>query len=435
MSEYNFKHLSFGYLGENFEKLTLNSKFYGLLFQKDNYDRIKSDQILLFPQRVPRAEFFSEMALLEVNDFKLTFNQHLSNINNQYTDAYDMLIKHPNDLNLRHCIHWINIMIRHGESDKLMNDMPQVIHSLELELLYETAKIEFNLSKGRSFCINDLLSLYEKYEFYNNTTRREKQLLLNAIIVYFFRFQSHSLHKNKILELGELLEKETNKMKYDDFSSVYYASIMYRGLAMVSSYTKQNIDQKIKLSESLARQLTTMALDNLDRVVAKENLYTCLLTVAKWNLMNNHIDYAEKNFLEMLEIDLFDSTAYSELGLLYFNQNKYDKAEKMFCEAVKLGPPGMGLNAYYYAKLLELRGDIENAIYYLQQACKFDKKGISQHLDLLNYFLDKKEYEKVKEIAQYINSKHILKEQLDQKELNLLSNILTEGQQGEIKCL
>jgi Flp pilus assembly protein TadD len=63
----------------------------------------------------------------------------------------------------------------------------------------------------------------------------------------------------------------------------------------------------------------------------------------------NEMGIAENYLQELIKIDANDSTGYSELGIFYLQTKNFELAAKNFETAVRLGPPGTGMNAYQIA--------------------------------------------------------------------------------------
>jgi predicted Zn-dependent protease len=162
----------------------------------------------------------------------------------------------------------------------------------------------------------------------------------------------------------------------------------------------------------------------LEEIVAAENLFTITQSLAKWHILNDDLKTAESCLLELTSIDPNDSTGYSELAFFYLNQHKYQEAETNFKKAMSLGPPGTGMNTYYYAKCLEQLEKHDEAINYLHLSTELDKYAISPWLDLLELHSKEKNPNKMREIATYILSNECLMEQLDKNEIIHIKNII-----------
>jgi tetratricopeptide (TPR) repeat protein len=149
-----------------------------------------------------------------------------------------------------------------------------------------------------------------------------------------------------------------------------------------------------------------------------------LQTMSKWSLFNKETEKAENYLCELITIDSHDSTGYSELGFFYLQTENYDKASQHFKSAIKLGPPGSGMNAYFYAKCLENLGREQESIEYLYESTKLDKDAISPWLDLMNYYIHQKQQDKASQIANHIYQSPTLFEQLEDDEAITIKNLI-----------
>ena len=201
-----------------------------------------------------------------------------------------------------------------------------------------------------------------------------------------------------------------------------YSSIAYRGLSMVTEFGQGIQMSLLAKAEIIARNIK--ATSTFEKIVAAENLYTCLQTLSKWHLSINDLKMAENYLLEMIKIDQQDSTGYSELGFVYIKKEAYIHAVAQFKRAIVLGPPGAGMNAYYCAKCNEQLGNNTEAISYLYQSTNLDKQAVSPWLDLMNYFIHKKQLDKAREIAAHIYQSTILTEQLEDDEIITVQNYI-----------
>ena len=125
--------------------------------------------------------------------------------------------------------------------------------------------------------------------------------------------------------------------------------------------------------------------------------------MSKWHLYNKNLLEAERYLCELIVIDPHDSTGFSELGFFYVNEESFEKAANCFMKAIELGPPGAGMNAYYYAKCLEKLGKEQDAITYLFESTKLDEQALSPWLDLMGHFINQKQNDKAQQIANHIH--------------------------------
>lgn len=420
-----YKNISSGYLGVEYNNSTLNSQYYRLLFEEIKFKPELLDEIIIFPQRIPRAGFFKEICLLEGSNYKKHFDEMIVNIITSHKNALHSLIEKNQENDVRRYINWSNILLRYGCFEQVINHFPINYigsHALEVELIKETAKIELLLSQDKPIGIDEQLELSERFLDRDDVSDRAKIILLNQIVVHYYRHQRKSKNDLKIFKLSKLLLELTTKFEDNKFMNTFLCSVSYRGLAMDSGFGNELQESFLNKAEQLARNIQYKT--DMEKIVASDNLFTCLQSISKWHIHNNKMNSAEKYLKEMIEIDPYDSTGYSEIGFLYINLEKYDVASHHFKEAMELGPPGAGMNAYYYAKCLEKLGRDQEAITYLYEATKLDEEGLSPWLDLMNYFIDKKNQDKASEIANQIYNSPILFEQLEDDETKIIQALI-----------
>lgn len=423
----NFKYntLSAGYIGEASTNATLNSRYYALFFNEKIDQSPSFSQIMVFPQRIPRAEFFEELCSQETSYYKEHIDKVIANIKGNHKSALQSLLTTNSEQAARIYINWSNMLLRYGCFEHLINHFPKNYcgsFALEIELIKESAKIELLLSQDEAISIDELLELSERFLENPHTSDREKIMLLNQIVVNFYRYKDKSTNNPKVFDLSKKLLDLIQNFENKNFINMLYSSVAYRGLAMASEFGSDMQASFLKKAEVLARNMQGKS--EIENIVAKENLYTFLQTMSKWNLFISDMDKTIKCLLEMIEIDPYDSTGQSELGFLSFQMEAYSKAAVYFKKSIELGPPGAGMNAYYYAKCLEMLGMKTEAINYLYESATLDKKAISPWLDLLEYYSGKNEIEHSKKIAKHIYESPILMGQLEEDEVANLQNIL-----------
>ncbi|MBV9576071.1 MAG: hypothetical protein JO149_05565 [Gammaproteobacteria bacterium] len=191
---------------------------------------------------------------------------------------------------------------------------------------------------------------------------------------------------------------------------------------MATQFGKDMQTSFLKESERIARSLNCNT--ELEKIVAKENLYTFILTMTKWNLISNNLSKAEEYLKELIQLDPMDSTGYSELGIFYLKKSDYRNSAIYFKKALDLGPPGTGMNAYYYATNQEYLGNEKKLIHYLYKSTELDKLAISPWLDLINYYVKKNNHNKAKMLAKNIYNTAELMEQVDEEENQFLQEII-----------
>ena len=146
----NFPHLSLGYLGKKSKTQTLNSKFYSQIFD-DNVDLSK---FIIFPQRIPRKDFFKELIKLECQSF---YNEYLK-LKCRITNAHYSFVNCNNTPDSRIFFNYSNLLLRYGLCDEVyklnylkFNDLN---HAIEYKYLIQNAAIEKSLNKHNFLKIN-----------------------------------------------------------------------------------------------------------------------------------------------------------------------------------------------------------------------------------------------------------------------------------------
>jgi tetratricopeptide (TPR) repeat protein len=423
---YNYKHLSPGYISELGDKLTLNSKFYSVFdvhFAQQPH-RL-GDEIILFPQRIPKLGFFEELYNLETINFKIGFNARIYDTTNHLKRLSLVASNNQDEKIIRYYINWANICLRYGRFETIIDHSPlaeKQPFSLEIQLLKEAASIELQLSKYLPISIDNYLGLTEKYLSSKSISDREKIMLLSHLIVAHYRHGKSQTHQKKVSGYAKKLIKLLEKFEHNTPLHHLYCSVGYRGLAMVTEFGIEKQVDFLKQAEKIADNMKSGS--ETEELVALENRYTCYQSIAKWHQHNNDIIKAENYLQKMIQLDPYDSTGHSELAFHYLKQDNYKEAAVSFKAAMSLGPPGTGMNAYYYAKCLEKLDRQNDAAEYLFQAAELDPQAISPLLDLVEYYTERNNPYNAQEIVKYILSTEILSEQLEKDEVIKLHSLI-----------
>lgn len=409
---YRYNNLSSGYTGKHCENATLNSKFYSHFFDDINRNSELTNHLIAFPQRVPRKLFFVELYELETNSYRKDFDLIINELKNSHLRSLKNIAK-----NTREFINWSYLLMRYCQFEHLVTYSPtnySAQFALEVIMLREAAKIEMLLSEDKMVSIDEQLELADIFLENKETSEREKIILLNQIIVNFYRHQENKSIAKKVNQLSTYLLELIEKYESNHFINMLHCSVAYRGLAMVNTFEAEQQYLFLNKAEKIARDMPYNTA--IEKAVAGDNLFTCIQSLSKWHLHQKNLIKSEHYLHELTSIDPNDSTGYSELGFFYLNQSNYEKASNCFIKAMQLGPPGAGMNAYYYAKCLEMLGNAQDAIKYLYESTELDAQGISAWLDLLSYFTQQKQNDKTSEIARHIYDSSILFEQLEDEE-------------------
>lgn len=414
----NYRYVSLGYVGgvENFS--TLNSSYISYFLGRD----LPSD-IILFPQRIPKIDFFKELCFLEEKKFQNQFNKIQSKLLKS-SKAY--LKKAALDgKESRILINLMHFMLRRGLCSEICVFKKPFIknkeNSYEFDLISASAKIECDLSANKEVNLRDLGNLIEI--IISDQDKLSSRLIVMAtmrFLVCIFRYKCHWSMNKKLLNSAMKLafEKTSLLERSNDFSSHFIASIAYRGLAMAPNFKTSYKAKLLKKAEILARELQPRT--HTEIILYKENLYTLLQTLAKWSVFQRDLCRAEFMFHEMLRVDPNDSTGYSEIGFFYFKMDDYRKASLYFKKAFELGPPGVGLNMYFYAKCLQFLSLVEKAIKIFEKIMVLDPIAISPYLDLIEILVEKNEMKRAKKLADKALKTPVLFDQLTPDEVNKL---------------
>jgi len=421
---YRYPHVTSGYLLINQSQLTLNAAFYTEFFgtQHDMND------IIVFPQRVPKKTFFDEIAMLENNDIYRLITAQQDEFVKQMNYALGAMKQH-NKMQ-RAFLNWLNILLRYGLANEICTLNEEYLHShmnlndfTEFKLIKLIAHFQLHDNTPDETSTEHLNYLIQIAVSNSDLTNRLKILILNYTIVAVYRYKFNLSYQKCIKNCCETL---LGLIEHDnDFGNMIRTSVAYRGLAMINELDIALRDQYVKKAESIARNIKTN--DKLELLVAKENLYTCLQTLSKWNVYLNQIDSAKANLIEMTELDPFDPTGYAELAFFLFDHECFEEAAYYFKRAVELGPPGVGMHTYYHAKCSQYLGKNCEAITLFYEATKIDHEAVSPWLDLIQAYFDNDQLDKAKDIIRLVLSNPIYKNQLEDDEANQFETVLRNG--------
>jgi hypothetical protein len=407
--KYNYPNITPAYTGGVLHcNGTLSAKYFQELFH-NNYD---FNEILPFIQRIPVTGFFSELFYLESENIYAENFKHIQKLHREISFYF------KSNQSIRIALNYMNILIRYGITDFPQIEkkhLPPVSESIliEIELLYITASINQAISQEKKIDIQKLVNITKKAFSEKNIEDRIKILTGLRLIVTSYRFSRDKNAQKYAKEIAPIFLKKLNDLP-ENFNNLLYKSISYRGVAMIESLSVNEKTQLLIQSEELARNLSPN--NQLEKIVRDENLYTLLQTLTKWYCKLNKIKNAKLCLDEMIKLDPFDSTAYSEMGLFLLEQNKHSDAAFFFKSASNLGPPSVGMNLYFYAKCLEKVKGNSVIPSLLHKALTIDPDSISAALDLIDYYKKIGNIKKLKNIVNKIISTENLITQLNFEE-------------------
>lgn len=403
MTSTRYPHLSPGYIDteNNLQGLTLGASYFREFFS----GRYNLKEMQLFPQRIPKTGFFSELTFLEKDGFTVKFNDTIQTI----------IKKIENDRSAtRYQLNHLNILTRFGVCKLPAVSLNNIDNNLllDLKLIQTSAVSNAALSNDLEININDIFEIAKQAFNLKGVSDRIKILAGNRLIVSAYRFSKDKNCRNYAREIAPAIMKILDTSE-DSLQGQLYKSVAYRGIAMINELGDTQ-DDLLNQAEEIARNIKGAS--PLEEVLVKENLYTLLQTLSKWRARAGNDQIAEENLLEMLRIDPYDSTAYSEIGLFLSEKNRYEEAAPYFKQAAILGPPSVGMNLYFYAKCVEKTGNDVNLAELLEQVILADPDSISARLDLFDWYEKNRQIKASREIAQAILNTGTLLEQLENNE-------------------
>jgi tetratricopeptide (TPR) repeat protein len=167
-------------------------------------------------------------------------------------------------------------------------------------------------------------------------------------------------------------------VEFSDFEKNLLYSRFYRAVCYLPYliHDHKKLIYEAEICEQLARNLNPK--NSFESILKRDNLYSMLDTLHRVYLKLDDKERAEKMLLEILDkIDPSDSKALNQLGELYENQGKFDKAISCFCKATEFGAPQGRVAAFRAGYLLERSGQDYSALEYYFKSLQFWPNGLS----------------------------------------------------------
>ena len=244
--------------------------------------------------------------------------------------------------------------------------------------------------------------------------------VMNRIIVFACRHQAQ-IDDEILKKLLDVHVQEVNECDSTHFNATILKSIAYRGIAMMPHLGVAKQSEYLFQAEQYARHAEGK--NKIEHLIKIDNLYTCLQTMAKWQMSVKNFAKAEEYLRELCKLDPTDSVGHSELGLFLHRLEHFTEAATCFDHAARLGPPAVGMNIYFRAKCLERIGLHHEAASLLHEASTIDEEALSPLLDLFLFYKNS-DNAKAQTIAHKIMSSSVFLDQLAEDELQDLQNTL-----------
>lgn len=370
----------------------------------------------MYPQRVPTPGFFDELNHLEGKEYK----EKISHINKQ------VISEAKNNIGVESLNHCLNILLRRGlYKDVLDISVPMVCDSMPLSTRYiiENAKIEEMLVSSKNFNLESYHVLSEDVLLYPENEIRLKLQILNRLLVCSFRYKIPLPPNACAIDYVRTIIDLLNNDHRSCFQSHIDHSVVYRGISMVPT---QGRDKQSELLEQAYNHAVAASPScDYEVLIKNENLFTLLQTLAKWNLFKGNHDISEEYLNDMIELDPYDSTAYSEYGLFLFHQNRFDEALNQFKLASELGPPSVAMNKYFIAQTMKSVNQSADIEPILKNIIEDDPLALSPLLELIEIYKNKSNLEMVNRLVNKVLSSSDLKDQLEENEIVYFTSILS----------
>jgi len=127
---------------------------------------------------------------------------------------------------------------------------------------------------------------------------------------------------------------------------------------------------------------------------------------------------------EMINLDPFDSTSFSELGLFHYSQSDWVQASQAFHQSINFGPPAIAMNFYFLGKCYLHLNDFANAENSFLKSYEADDLAVSPLVSLIELYIAVHNNEEAVRWARIVNENQELNEQLDSRETDLLRGVL-----------
>jgi tetratricopeptide (TPR) repeat protein len=196
-------------------------------------------------------------------------------------------------------------------------------------------------------------------------------------------------------------------------------SCILRGIAMTPGLDASTLNELMYKANKFANDLDVAEMP-LRSFLKAELLATQMQSESKMALAAGHFDLQHSCLEQMRLLDPNDSTAYSELGLLYFARSDWKNAVECFSHSVILGPPAMAMNAYFlgksYLNLNEPKSAENNFLFSIE----LDDLAVSPIVELISLYILQNRIEESKKWAHLILGTNDLSEQLNEDEEKLI---------------
>lgn len=287
---------------------------------------------------------------------------------------------------------------------------------LTVKLEMETCKLNDDLSEGR---IPDFIA-YEKIltDSLDNPCV-DPEIVASVCyrsLVLSLRFSN--IERQKTVNLAAIyLRQFLADNRPNTFNEYISHSMYFRGLSMWPSLS--NSEKEELLNTSLLYAMEAMPKNEEDEIIKKENQITLYTTLSKW-MHRSDEDLSKEYMMNIIKIDPYDSTGFTELALLEFNNKKYESAINYFLKATDLGSPSYAMNLFYLGESYNALGQYQHAENAYLKSAEYAPTSATPRLSLirLDKLLNRNLYSHL--VCEVLNSA-ILRRQLSDSDFKEIS--------------
>ncbi|HUP57522.1 MAG TPA: hypothetical protein VM598_08735 [Bdellovibrionota bacterium] len=365
-----FPHLTAGYCGKQADSATLNSAYWAR-FELDDLDGSK----LALPQRIPRPDFFRELLERETPSAARSFESRADEFARHHRELLHQ--REPGEVHADRLINLERTLLRYGRFQQVARRMlPRGLtpaQNLRLAMLSWSARMYSKHGSDASREISELRSIWPQTRSLDDAVRAE---LAIRLIVYSSRYSA----RRDLRGPTDLLIRHAAAPSGANLYDQIIKAMALRALPMSPLLTQAERERCLGEMQGLLARMP--ARTEKEKLVRSELKLTSLQTLAKWNMSHGNTQEAGKYLRSMIELDPFDSTGYSELGLHLYHQGSFARASRSFDRAYRLGPPGLALNVYFRGLCEAEQGSTSRAIRSQRLSSRLDSTALSPMLAL-----------------------------------------------------
>jgi tetratricopeptide (TPR) repeat protein len=387
VNNFNFPSLTSGYCGVKRQFQTLNSTFFS-----EFWDTCGGIQGLLdglaagiqFPQRCPKTEFFNEVLRNESPEGQTRLRQHLDDLSSA---AQYAVSQNPSDRHVVNVLHpLMNLLIRYGLGEKLF-EFPHLEINSKLRWNY-SANLEIYKNIHKSDVVGDIqfdemVKLLNQYDQFSTVEGRLS--ILSRMIVTSVRFNAHLPDRDKYISIVH--ENIGHLMCISDlsFEDRLRWSCILRGIAMTPELAQTTVNKLMSMAHKVADGLNGQG-NRIRECLKSEILATQFQSESKMAKEQSDFYLQRASIEQMIHLDPFDSTGYSELGFYWFYRSEWQKAVENFQHAVLLGPPATSMNYYFLGKSHSSLGNLQFAENSFLSSIEKDDLAVSPIIELVGLY-------------------------------------------------